>query len=122
MTFTELSDAVTSAFCAREPYDPVNSLVRMPVTPVRQQNLRAGIRQRDVPFVAGHIPVQFVVILKKFQAVADAVMQVNGAHHVGGIIDVDFPFQVVALVRGFDFQRLPAGVGGALPNSRRASS
>ena len=87
---------------------------------LRQQDLRAGVADRDVPLVAGHIPIQFVVILEKFQAVASLVVQVNGAVHVGRIIDVDFPFQVVALARGFDFQLLSRGIGGTPAKSRRA--
>ena len=80
----------------------------------RQQDLRAGVLDRDVPFVAGHVPVEFVVIFEKFQAVADAVMQNDGADGIGCVIDVDLPFQIVPLARGFDFERLPGGIGCAL--------
>ncbi len=75
-----------------------------------QEDFRAGVVDGNVPFVAGHVPVQFVVILEKFQAVADAVMQRDRAGGIGGIVDVDFPFQVMALARGFNFQFLPGGI------------
>ena len=75
-TFTVFSDALISAFCAREPYDPVNPMRPHSGHALRQQNLRAGIFDRDVPFVAGYVPVEFVMVLEKSQAVANLVMQV----------------------------------------------
>ena len=69
-----------------------------------------------VPFGAGHVPVEFVVVLKKAQGVADAVMQGDGARDVGSAWDIDFELELAALPAAIDAQRLAAAVltiGGA---------
>ena len=65
----------------------------------------------DAPLIAGDIPIEFVVIVEKFEGVGDGVVDGNGSSTVVGVGDKDFQIEVVALAAGLKAE-FGAGVVG----------
>ncbi len=60
----------------------------------------------NVPFVAGDVPVELIVVVEEAKGVRDDVFNGNGASGIVGIGNKDFEFAVLALATGFIAKRL----------------
>ena len=83
--------------------------------------MRAGISNGHLPVGAGHVPVQFVVIVEIAQSVLHAVMQDKRARSVAGIWHIDLEFEVPALALLVNPQRLVRRVASVARTSERKS-
>ena len=71
----------------------------------------AGCFDGYVPLIAGNVPIELVVIFKKFDGVGDGVLDGDGLDGIIGIGDVDFEFAVMADAAGIEFEAAAAAVG-----------
>src|SRR5882762_2484198 len=67
----------------------------------RKNDARAGGLNGNVPLVAGHIPIEFVVILEEFQRVRNRVLNRNCLRGIVGVRDINFELAIVALAAAF---------------------
>ncbi|HRC45077.1 MAG TPA: hypothetical protein PLT27_13575 [Nitrospira sp.] len=71
----------------------------------RENDPHRGLFDGHVPFVAGDVPIELVVILEKFQSVAHAVRQDERAGGIGRAGNPDLKIPVVPLPAAFEFKR-----------------
>src|SRR5580765_3017407 len=68
-------------------------------------NAGAGGLNGNVPPVSGHIPIEFVMILEKFQRVRNSVFDRNRLRGIVGVRDVNLQLARVALAAAFILER-----------------
>ena len=78
-----------------------------------QHNAGTGGLDGHIPFVAGDVPVQLVMIFEEAQGIGDSVFNNEGPRNVRGVGDVDFQFAVVPLARAFVSQAVAGDRGDA---------
>ena len=76
-----------------------------------KNNAGAGGLDGYVPLVAGNVPIELVVIFKKFDGVGDGVLDGDGLNGIIGVGDVDFEFAVMAHAAGIEFEAVADCVG-----------
>ena len=67
--------------------------------------------QRNVPVVAGDVPVELVVIFEEAEGVGDGVLDIDGLDGIVGVVDEDFEMAIVADAGGFVLEIVAGGVG-----------
>src|SRR5919109_2009816 len=70
---------------------------------VGKRDSSAGRTDGKVPFVAGHVPVELVVIFEKAQRVGNRVFNNDGSRNIPGVGNIDFEFAIVPLAGALVF-------------------
>ena len=79
----------------------------------REFDRGAGLLDRDFPLVAGDVPVEFVVVVEKPEAVQGVVLEDHMPGSVLGVRDPDLELEVVPLAALLDLEGVPVVVGHA---------
>src|SRR4029077_12864499 len=79
----------------------------------RQNDVRAGGFEGNIPVIAGDIPIEFVVILEEAQAIANAIMKRNISRGVCRARHKDFDLQIAGMALPFDAKWRAVCIRGA---------
>ena len=78
-----------------------------------QRDVRARRLNGNFPVVAGHVPIQFIVIFKKSQRIQHAIVENDGVRRIIRVGNVNLKLRIAAFAVLLPFQRTPIAIGGA---------